>query len=81
MKCVTGKVCYEEEEIAKEALISSHVRNAHRPGSGPINIYECDDCEQWHLTSKGATANFLLDAGVKARIEKEKRLRKWSEGF
>ncbi len=78
MKCVTGKNAYESEEVAREALIQNRIRFNHRQGSGPINIYQCSDCQEWHFTSKGVEADFLNDDEVIDRIRKEIRLRDWT---
>lgn len=81
VNCVSGKNCYESIELAKEALISNHIQNDYRQGTGPVNIYECNDCHNWHFTSRGPMAHFLGDKEVVKRIEAERKLRKWSEGF
>jgi hypothetical protein len=60
---VTGKVILEETEVkpictktpyatkklANEAL--KHIRNIDDGNKKPIRSYECDQCNQWHLTS------------------------------
>ena len=71
MRCVTGKNGYESEELALEALIQNHIRNRHRDGSGPINVYQCKECDLWHFTSKGIKANILTDKDVLERIQRE----------
>lgn len=81
MKCVSGKNGYESKELAQEALIQHHVRKSHRKGTGPINIYLCSDCDEWHFTSKGAPADFLEDGEVKERIAREKRALDWERLF
>jgi hypothetical protein len=81
MKCISGKNQFESEDLAKEALIQNRIYHNHREGSGPINIYECPDCNEWHFTSKGETAKFLQQQEVKERIEKEKKLNEWKERF
>ncbi|MFK7952491.1 MAG: hypothetical protein AB8B73_06565 [Ekhidna sp.] len=77
MKCVTGKTVYETAEIAEEALIQNHIRNNHRVGSGPINIYECRDCHHWHFTSQGNLNQQLENPEVIQRIKQERRVREW----
>src|SRR5690606_2000382 len=51
--CPTGKRAYLSEEIALEALIGAWVHYDRSRGDGPVAIYRCDDCGQYHLTSKG----------------------------
>ena len=59
MKCVTGKVCFDSRELAEEALIENHARYYRGTNSGPINVYECRDCGQYHFTSKGEVSDVL----------------------
>lgn len=81
MGCVTGKTTYESEELAKEALIQNRIIRNHRDGSGPINIYNCADCGEWHFTSKGEEAAFLSDKEVSDRIQRERQFNEWSGKF
>lgn len=76
-KCVTGKTIFESKELAEEALIQNHIRNNHRKGSGPINVYECRDCLNWHFTSKGESSGLLEDPIVISRITSEQRAIDW----
>ena len=50
IKCVTGKRAYESQEAAEEALIQSRIQMGDQ---GAHNIYLCQDCVHWHLTSRG----------------------------
>ena len=73
MKCrVTGKVSFDSEIIAEEALLSHHARQFHQEGSGPINIYECQHCGCWHFTSKGEIHPELQSESTKERLAKER---------
>lgn len=77
VKCTSGKTIFQSKELAEEALIQNHIRNNHRAGSGPINVYECNDCQNWHFTSTGETSFLLLDTEVKNRISKDRRAMEW----
>ncbi|MEP1095239.1 MAG: hypothetical protein ABJG78_09025 [Cyclobacteriaceae bacterium] len=79
MGCVTGKNQYDSEDLAKEALIENRIRNNHRDGSGPINIYQCQDCKDWHFTSNGSEADFLRDPAIIERIKRQRQLFDWSD--
>jgi hypothetical protein len=79
--CVTGKRSYDSRAAAEEALIDHRIQFNHRPGSGPINVYQCSDCGNWHFTSKGMINPLLNDARVKDRIEREQQARKWEDKF
>ena len=50
--CPTAKRIYLTEGLAEEALIDAHSRNNYA-GSGPIAVYQCEDCGYYHFTSKG----------------------------
>ena len=80
-KCVSGKRIYESESLAVEALIQNHVFNNYRVNEGPINVYECRDCMQWHFTSKGHKHPTLEDPATLRTIEREKRAYNWERGF
>lgn len=77
MRCITGKVCFETKSTAIEGLISSHIRHDHRKESGPINVYECQDCKMWHFTSKGEICPELQDPAIETKINREKQRIKW----
>lgn len=81
MKCVTGKIGYETEELATEALIQNRIRNNHREGSGPINVYQCAECSEWHFTSKGEASKALKNPETVERIRKERQMMEWSDKF
>ncbi|SNS69849.1 hypothetical protein SAMN05421640_0900 [Ekhidna lutea] len=76
-KCISGKKCFESEELAEEALIQNHIRNNYRGGEGPVNVYQCDNCGYWHFTSKGDKSEKLRDPEVLEFIERERRAFDW----
>ncbi|MEQ9405011.1 MAG: hypothetical protein RIM99_15570 [Cyclobacteriaceae bacterium] len=77
MKCVTGKNCFETEDLAIEALIQNHIKFRHREGAGPINVYECRDCRFWHFTSSGKVSYVFNDPEIVARIRREQKMSDW----
>jgi hypothetical protein len=52
--CSSHKKVYLTKEIAEDALIEAHTRYDYANGQGPVNVYPCDDCGYFHLTSKGS---------------------------
>jgi len=58
-KCSTGKIVYISLSIAEDALIDAWSRHNYAVGKGPVNVYQCDDCGNFHFTSKG-TMNIRL---------------------
>jgi len=79
MRCSSGKICYDSEAIAQEALIQNHARNNYAAGQGPINIYECDICGSYHFTSKGSPHPILEEE--KDRIKKLREGYNWEDRF
>ncbi|MEM7552444.1 MAG: hypothetical protein AAF363_22365 [Bacteroidota bacterium] len=77
MKCVSGKIIHYTEKEALEALVQNHIRVYHNQNSGPVNIYECKDCNYFHLTSKGDRHEILDDPEVKKRIDLERQSIHW----
>ena len=80
-KCVSGKRIYASEDVALEALIQHHIINNYRANEGPINVYECQDCTNWHFTSKGKKHSAFDDPDILRTIEREKRAHNWERGF
>jgi hypothetical protein len=72
-RCSSGKVIYVSLSLAEDALLDAWVRNNYSVGTGPITIYQCEDCGNFHFTSKGAMNDRLkreLDSG---QIERSRR--------
>ena len=68
--CPSGKRIYVSQTLAEDALIDAWIRSAHKPGNGPVNVYLCEDCGNFHFTSKGNMNTRLkaeLDSGQIAR--------------
>lgn len=75
MNCPTGKRLYFDQSTAEEALIEARIRFEH---NSAVNVYQCNDCGQWHLTSKGemnSTLKTLLANGI---IHKERQAFQWN---
>ena len=53
-RCISGKRAFANEELAESALMEAHQRNYYKPHEGPVNFYQCEECGQFHFTSKGA---------------------------
>ncbi|MFM7193717.1 MAG: hypothetical protein ACKOYP_02915 [Bacteroidota bacterium] len=53
--CKSGKQLYPDEPTALVALLEVWGRTPFRAGEGPKTVYRCEDCGNWHFTSKGAT--------------------------
>lgn len=80
-RCISGKRVYPSEEIAEGVLIEAWTRYDYKRNEGPIAIYKCDDCGQYHLTSKGPMNENLAKALAEGKINKQKEARYWEEKF
>jgi hypothetical protein len=71
--CVTGKKMYLTQEMAEQTLIQAWVKNDFPMGKGPVAVYRCADCGQYHLTSSGqmnsALEQFVKDGKLKLQRE------------
>lgn len=76
MKCPSGKRAYLSKELAEEALIGARI-NFRSGQGGPVNIYECRDCGNYHLTSRGPLHELLESKEVLDRIKLERESREW----
>jgi hypothetical protein len=77
--CVTGKIRYLSEALAVEALLDAWVRHAYTAQRGPVNVYLCDACGQYHFTSKGSMHARLAEALASGTIEKLRTARNWED--
>ncbi|MFY0651896.1 MAG: hypothetical protein JXQ96_07680 [Cyclobacteriaceae bacterium] len=79
MNCGTGKVSYASKEMAEEALIQNHSRNYYSTGSGPVNVYQCDACGEYHFTSKGDVSDLLKSPESQKKIAKNQEAHHWEQ--
>ncbi len=59
--------------LAEDALIDAWIRNNHSPGNGPVNVYQCEDCGNFHFTSKGEMNERLKEEWNKGSIARSRR--------
>ena len=79
--CSSGKVLFPNEELAVNALLDVWSRMPFRPGDGPVTVYRCEDCGQYHFTSQGAVhprLQELIDSGGLDRMREASR---WEDKF
>lgn len=80
-KCVTGKRVYHSERLAEDALIEAHIHFNYGAGGGPVAVYQCEDCGEYHLTSRSpmnVRLKELLENGI---IKKQKEAQRWQNKF
>jgi hypothetical protein len=76
--CVTGKKMYPSQEMAEQALINAWVKNDYPEGRGPVAVYRCNDCKEFHLTSSG-TMNPVLESFIKeGKLKMQKEAAYWA---
>jgi hypothetical protein len=77
MKCPSGKRQYLTESVAEEALIEARIQFDYRQGNGPVAVYQCEDCGNYHLTSKGTMNVRLSQLLEEGKIQKQKQAQHW----
>jgi hypothetical protein len=80
-KCATGKRLYHSEQLAEEALIEAHIHFDYRAGGGPVAVYLCDECGEYHLTSRGPMNSRLAQQLEDGTIQKLKLAGRWQSKF
>ncbi len=76
IKCPTGKRVYLTEAFAEDALIDAHSRNQYA-GTGPIAVYQCEECGYYHFTSKGKMNEKLAQQIVSGKIKRQQEANQW----
>lgn len=79
--CISGKRVFYSEDLAREALIQHHIVNDYTHTMGPINVYLCEDCGNWHFTSKGEKNELFDDEEMVEYIKRERRAWQWEKGM
>jgi hypothetical protein len=79
IRCSSHKKVYATKEIAEDALIEAHIQFAYANGSGPISVYQCEDCNYYHLSSKGQINNKLAEYLKEGKIQKQKEANWWTD--
>jgi len=78
-RCVSGKRMYRSIEIAEDVLIETWTRFDFAPENGPISVYQCEDCGQFHLTSRGPMNEKLSAALKNGDIKRGKEAARWED--
>ncbi len=79
--CVTKKKMYPSLEIAEDALIEAWTRYEYANGNGPVAVYQCNDCGQFHLTSIGEMNPRLRKSLDEGEIKLRKEANSWIDKF
>ena len=69
---------YPTQEVAENALIETWTRFDFTPDNGPVAVYQCEDCGQFHLTSRGPMNETLSLALREGKIARQKQANQWA---
>lgn len=79
MKCRrTGKKSHLSKEAAEEALLQARIQF---PSNTAVNVYQCEVCDEWHLTSQGEINPKLKQAIEDGSLKKEIARYEWNERY
>lgn len=82
MACSTHKYEYISSDLAEVALVDQHIYKGFDPHQGPQNVYECDVCGAWHLTSKSDARNERLQSMIDSgELKKKQEASRWERNF
>lgn len=76
-KCISHKKTYPTREAAEDALIDARTNFEYAPGQGPVGVYPCEDCGNFHLTSKGPINDKLAKHLADGKIKLQKEANRW----
>lgn len=74
-----NKRSYPSKEVAEDVLIETRTAYDYAPGSGPIAVYQCEECGNYHLTSRGPMNEKLAKVIADGRIQRQKEANRWME--
>jgi len=76
-KCPTHKKVFLTREQAVDALMDARIRYEYSKGNGPVSVYKCEECGNYHLTSQGIINETLQQRMKDGKIDLEKEANKW----
>jgi hypothetical protein len=76
IKCASNKKVYPSKEIAEEALIEAHSQFDYK-GGGPVGVYQCEDCGNFHFTSKGPMNQKLAELIKDGKLNRTREANQW----
>lgn len=77
--CSSGKKVFLSLNLGEEALLSAHVQFNFGQGKGPVAVYQCDECGQFHLTSRGNMSVRLKDFLSSADYKRQRQAAEWTD--
>jgi hypothetical protein len=68
---------YASQQVAEDVLIETWTRFDFTAQNGPLSVYLCDDCGQYHLTSRGPMNKRLSKALAEGKIQRQREADRW----
>lgn len=75
--CPTGKKSFVTAQLAEDALIGAWTSYEYTVPSAPVTIYQCEDCGQFHFTSKGEMNKRLAELIASGRLQRMRQADQW----
>lgn len=72
---------YPTQQVAEDVLIEARTRYDYAQGYGPVGVYKCDDCGEYHLTSQGPMNEKLATYLRDGKIDLQKEADRWMKKF
>jgi hypothetical protein len=63
--------------MAETALLEARARYSYGNKTGPVAVYQCDDCGQYHLTSAGPVNEKLAEAQSSGILKRQQVAQVW----
>lgn len=79
LTCSSGKKIYTSQPMAEDALLEAWIRFNVKEGNGPIAVYQCEDCGNYHLTSKGPMNEKLAKYLAEGKMKRDQEARWWED--
>ena len=70
---------YATQEMAEDALIAAWTRFSFHEHHGPIAVYKCEDCGNYHFTSRPPMNTRLAEALKSGLIKRQSEANRWEE--
>ena len=72
---------YASKELAEDVLIETWTRFDFNANNGPVSVYQCEHCGQFHLTSRGPMNEKLSKAIDEGTIHRLREANRWTDKF
>lgn len=81
LTCSSGKKIYTSLQMAEDALMEAWTRYNLSASNGPIAVYQCEDCGNFHFTSRGPMNERLEKYLAEGKIKRDSEARFWEDKF